>query len=227
MASGGLIPWSWRGALARAVLGALVISLWAASAGTAAAAAETVVSFEGLANGTEVEGQLQGQGIEFGLAKHFGQTSPGGDCGAPTVGEVAGFVPPKYAELEKCPPAVGELSGTYGALTKHPRGALSMRVRDVAPGAPSGPQVTLRIYDGQGNQLGEGKAKADPGGWAALSAAQTGGNNFQISYFSVATATTPDRVAIDDITYETPPEESPPGPPPPLALRPRPRRRHR
>ena len=41
-----------------------------------ASAAETVVSFEGLAAGAEVKNQLQAQGIDFGSAEEFKQTPP-------------------------------------------------------------------------------------------------------------------------------------------------------
>jgi PKD repeat protein len=218
MAGGGLTQHLGRGFLARAALPALVIAVWAAGAGPARAA-ETTVSLEGLQVGTVLTNQVQAQGIELGPAKQFGQASPPGDCGAPTIEEQAEFLPPKYAELAQCFNPM--LSGTFGTLTKHPRGTVSLRVRDLTVGVPNGPQVTLTTYDAQGNVLATAQVTSSSTVWESLSAAQSGGNNAQVSYFSVVTVPTSNRIAIDDITFEASPQEAPttttPQPPTPPA----------
>jgi hypothetical protein len=208
--------WSWRGALASAVLAALLIGAWGASP---ASAAETTVSFEGLAAGTEVKSQLKAQGIEFGRPEEFGQAALASKCGGPTVGAQPLYSPPKYALLAVCAGGVAKL-GTFGALVNHPRGTLSMQVEDLESGAP--PEVFLKTYDAEGHELGSGHVPAPNGGWVPLSAIQEGGKDSQIAYLSIFTnVTSAKEVAIREISFEAPtaqpkaPPTPTPGPPPP------------
>ena len=216
----GLVRSSGRGAFATTVVAAAVVAAWAASP---ASAAETTVSFESLSGGTVVTNQLLAQGIQFGHEAEFGQSGKPGDCGAPTVGEEAPYSPPKYALLGVCVSAFNSL-GTFGALPNHPRGTLSMQVRDAESSPPELPEVFLKTYDAQGNELAKGQVASTNGGWQALSAVQGGGKNSQISYFSISTPNTiASKVAIRDIKFEAPIEESTggggptptPGPTPP------------
>ncbi len=206
MAGWGLVPWSWRRALVRAGLAVLPLAVLAAGA-SPALAAETTVSFEGLSAGTTVTSQLQSQGIEFGHEEEFGQSGKPGNCGAPTVGEEALYSPPKYALLGVCISALNSL-GTFGALVNHPRGALSLQVRDVESSGPPPPEVILKTYDAEGHELGKGEVTSTNASWQTLSAVQEGGKNAQISYFSISTpGTTASKVAIRDISFEAPSEE--------------------
>jgi PKD repeat protein len=193
----------WHRALVRAGLALLPLTILAVGA-SPASAVQTTVSFEGLSVGTEVTSQLHSQGIEFGKEEAFGQNGKPGNCGAPTVGEEA--VPPKYALLAVCVGAINTL-GTFGELVNHPRGTLSMQVRDVESGPPA-PEVILKTYDAEGNELAGGHVASSSGSWEPLSAVQEGGKNSQISYFSISTpTTTASKLAIRAISFEAPGEE--------------------
>jgi hypothetical protein len=203
-----------------------------------ASAAETIIGFDhfpggaAVAPGTVVSNQWEAEGLELGLASGFGQPSPGpGDCGSPTVQlETAlapAFSPPNFALLNKC---VGEASsGTYGALLSHPRGSLSVEVRNLTA-AVFLPAVKVITYSGGGVEVGhEEKTNLAGGSWAQITVPNPG--NAQISYFAII-ATTPNHneVAIDDLAFEAaasgtttattttvattpPPGPSPPAPP--------------
>ena len=203
MAGWGSLRWSLREAVARFALAALLLAAWGASAGPALAA-ETTVSFESLPVGTVVTSQLHAQGIEFGHEAEFVQAGKPGNCGAPTVGEEAAS--PKYVVLARCIAALGS-DGTFGALGNHPRGTLSLQVRDLESLPP--PEVFLKTYDSEGNELASEHVLIT-NSWQTLGAVQGGGKNSQISYFSISTPeTTTKEVAIRGIKFEAPGEEPP------------------
>jgi PKD repeat protein len=190
----------------------------------AAAAAETVVNFDGLAAGEKVTNQYAAEGAEFGTAPSFGQPAPShGDCGAPTVAALASAPsPPNYALLTTC----GGLSvygGTYIALLKHPRGSPSVRVHDFTVGKPSGAKLKLTAYDATGKELSAVEGEAPLGEWATLTVANP--SNAELGYLALATAeATNDEIGIDNLTFEAVTGEPPGGggghepPPPPKAV---------
>ena len=205
MAGGGLDRWHRMVVLAGFALLFLTVLAMDASP---VSAAQTTVSLEGLSAGTEVTSQLRSQGIEFGKEEAFGQSGEPGNCGAPTVGAEAPYSPPKYALLGVCVSAFNTL-GTFGALVGHPPGTLTVQVRDVESAPPELPEVFLKTYDSEGNQLASAHVASSNGAWQTLSAVQEGGKNSQISYFSISTpGTIAKSIAVRNITFEAPTEET-------------------
>jgi PKD repeat protein len=177
-----------------------------------AQASSTVVGFDNLTPGEEVKTQYEAEGVVFGKAEEaFGQKSPGeGDCGPPKVEEekaalgISAHSHPNYALLQSCAPVGAQpSSGTYGKLTKHPRGSLSVWVRDLSLATPGGVHVSLTGYGSAGEVLASDEAEATTSGWTQVLATQPAGGNAQIAYFFIhTTAPTGDSIAIDDLEFE-------------------------
>lgn len=227
-------PVALRGVLL-AVLLALTSGLATASA---ASAAETVVSFDGLAAGELVKAQYEAQGLKLGFATELGQKSPAegkGDCGPPTVAaEEAGLKAastPNYAVLPSCPSAGTPFRGTYGALLGHPRGALSVEVRNLTVGTP-GVEVQVIGYDSADHEVVSGHGEAVTSEWRRIAVTLSGEG--QISYFMIRAAkASVASIGIDDLSFEaasagtgggggggtttTSTQSSPPAPAPPTA----------
>jgi PKD repeat protein len=207
---------------------ALVVLVGAAPA---LAASETVVGFDhfpgggAVPAGTIVTNQWEAEGLELGKAKEFGQATVAGDCGSPSVqAELAtpAASPPNYAVLATCLGAANT-QGAFGALLGAPRGSLSVKVRNLNSGAPV--EVLLTGYSATGTVVASGKGEAGSAGWQRIEAGLNGAG--RISYFAISTAiVTSQQVAIDDLSYETPPSSEepkstpppkPPAPTPPVA----------
>ncbi len=202
------------GAKLTALLGAVLA--FALGVPACAGAANTLVGFDDLSAGTLVTSQYQAQGLLFGTAAGFSQTSPGaGDCGSPTITEETAVTParsPKrFALLARCAPSVGapKSSGTYGALTQHPLGSLSVYVRDLGdPAMPTKVAMTMSGYDAGGAVVASGKGEASREGWTHILAAQTGAQAVPIAYFLIRTSgPSEESIGIDDLEYEKAPEE--------------------
>jgi PKD repeat protein len=180
-------------------------------AGNANAASQTVIGFDNLPVGTIVSKQYELQGLELGRAEEFGQPSPGaGDCGSPSVGSGAAlaFSEPNYGLLATCRQGASApaYSGTYGVLSAHPKGSLSVEVRDLKPvgGLAFNAKIVLIGYGASGNVLARGEGTAEQGAWTQIVAAQVGGTEAQLSYLSIRTAeANEDPIGIDNLTYET------------------------
>jgi PKD repeat protein len=188
-----------------ALIGGLA-ALWMLPGPALAQASTTVIGFDNLTPGEEVKTQYEAQGLKLGKAEEFGQSSPGeGDCGAPSVGDsFPAHSSPNYALLKSCAP-VGEpapTSGTYGELMKHPRGSLSVWVRDLSLSGPGKVQVTITGYGASGEVLANGEGEANVSGWTQVIATQAAGGNGQIAHFFIHSASTGDSIAIDDLSFE-------------------------
>lgn len=195
-------------ALAALVFAALV------HAAPALAASETVIGFDhfpggaAVPTGTVVEAQWEAEGLKLGTSKELGGPSPGsGDCGAPTVkSETEAHVPaassPNYAVLPLCLAAGPPVHGTYGALLGHPRGTLSVEVRNLQ--STPAVEVTVIGYSAGGTAVAKGTGKATSGAWTTIATSLTGGE--QISFFVIRTeAGSVGEVAIDNLSFESPP----------------------
>jgi PKD domain-containing protein len=188
----------------------------------ARAAGETItVGFDDLAVETLVGNQYAAQGVELGTAASFGRKGPAnGDCGSPTVKEGPSpsfaFSPPKYALLGQCraDPASPAYSGTFGKLLGQPRGSLSVKARDLTAGSVD--QLALTGYDAAGEPVASAEAlEVGPSAWSGISIQPAGGAK-TIAYFSIATGkATEDRIAIDDLSFESEPSLPPPPKEPP------------
>jgi PKD repeat protein len=186
----------------------------------ARAAGETTIGFDNLAVGTLVTSQYEAQGLKLGKAGEFGQPAPEpGDCGAPAIEEGEAVSPPRYTLLKSCKalPALPESSGTFGALLGQARGSLSVEVRNFTVGVVE-PKAKLTGYDTAGTAVASEEVTLGEGKWSRVGITLPGGAK-TISYFSIVTAgSNGDRIAIDDLSFESespPPPKEPPGPPPP------------
>ena len=175
-----------------------------------ASAAQTTIGFDDLSAGTEVTGQYAALGLRFGRAAELAQPKTTGDCGNPTVESGAAASGANYAVLGKCDPAVETERGSFGALLTA-RPSLSVKVKDLSPGG--GATAELVGFAAGGEEVAKATVAADTSGWKELTATASKG---AIAYFVVRAATATD-VAIDDLSFETPPaeEEHKTGPPPP------------
>ena len=204
MLVGGLVGRTRRARFALVFLSSLLLA-GLLSAAPAQATSETVIGFDELSPGTVVTNQYKAKGLELGKAEAFKQSSPGaGDCGPPTVQEgtaafAEAFSKPNYALLTKCPGE--ESSGTYGAMLDHPQGALSVEVRSLSNGTP---QVTVTTYDAEGREVAHEEHAVPEGSWTEITVPDP--KNVKTSYFLIAAVThNHSAVAIDNLTYESPP----------------------
>lgn len=203
----------------RRVAIALALALGvAAGTASAAGAAETIIGFDhfpggaAVPAGTVVTNQWEAEGLKLGTAKEFGQPSPPGDCGSPTVVAETALVhatsPPNYALLPKCPVGAGPLTqGTYGALPNHPRGTLSVEVRSLSNGFTAKLRVTT--FGPAGGEVAHAEDVNVPeGSWTPVTVPNPA--NAQVGYF-VIDAETPNNneVGIDDLGFESPAHEPP------------------
>jgi len=216
MNAGGHARSSARGALRRAAPLCLVLLALLAISGLGASGvafgAETEVGFDNLAAEAIVTNQYEAQGLKLGKATEFGQISPGkGDCGPPTVqseevSKVPAASPKNYAVLPACPGGGTPFRGTYGALLGHPRGALSVEVRNLTVGTP-GVEVELVGYDSTGKEVASGKVEAVTTTWRSI--ALVLGSGQQVSYFMIRTAkASSPSIGIDNLSFEQVSEKS-------------------
>ena len=214
----------------RVALGAvLLLALLLSAAPACAYASETVVGFDHFPGGAEVlAGTVAGtqwgaEGLTFGKAEEFGQTSVAGNCGKPTVQRettVPAASAPNFAMLATCVSAFNT-QGTFGALAAPARGSLSVEVRNLTATPSVG--VSLRGYSSTGVVVAEGHGEATSGAWQRIAATLNGTG--EITYFAVATEKiVSQEVAIDDLSFEAPPLPGGGGatPPPPVATPPTP-----
>ncbi len=114
------------------------------------------------------------------------------------------------------------MSGTYAALTQHPRGTISMRMREIGSGPAV--QLTLTTYSASGAVLASGHVTGTSASWTTLQAVQEAGKDEPVSYFSLASSSTANHIQVDEIEFETPsttppvettttPAPTPPAPP--------------
>lgn len=201
--------------LRAATLLALACLALAALHATSALAAETVIGFdqlpdkEAVAAGTKVSNQWEAEGLELGTSTALHGPSPGaGDCGSPTVKSekeppgVEAASKPNYAVLPLCPGAGQPIYGTYGALLSHPRGSLSVEVRNLQ----SGPSVEVTVigYSTAGKEVAKGTGEATSGSWTTIAASLNGEG--QIGFFVIRTKAGPaSEVAIDNLSFESAP----------------------
>lgn len=174
---------------------------------TPALAAETTVNFDNLEAGAVVKAQYEAEGVKFGSAGEFGQSSPApgtGDCGSPTVeaegGGLSAASPPNYAILPACPGAGVPFRGTFAALSGHPRRALAIEVRDLSVGTP-GVETQLIAYDSTGKEVASGHVEAVTAEWRRITLLLS--SEGQISYFMVRAAkASSSSIGIDNLTFE-------------------------
>jgi hypothetical protein len=225
-----------------AALGLVLIA--ACALAPRALAAQTVIGFDHFPTGGEalagtiVTNQWEAEGVKMGKAgkaEEVGDPAPGaGNCGSPHVEHETAVTEaaskPNFALLPRCPVGAGPvLRGSYGELTGHPHGPLSVEVRSLPLGS-SEVNLALSAYNSEGVAIEPATAgKAVKTGWTKLTVPNSA--NASISYFSIV-AETPNEneVAIDNLSFEAsettttttttvattpPPTESPPTESPP------------
>ncbi len=196
--------------LRRPAFVAALVMLGLSATPAAAQAASTVIGFDEYSPGTIITDQYQAKGLVLGSGKEIGRgTEPPqpGDCGPPSIatGAVPAQSAPNYALLASCTPIGGlTSSGTYGELTNHPRGSLSVWIRDLSLSGPGGVQISLTAYGNGGEVLASGQGDASTSAWTEVVATQPAGTNAQIAYFTLHT-TNPsgDSIAIDNLSFES------------------------